>query len=135
MTEAELIELLFAASALLSGYAVDFTSMVFAYVVAGHFVGRKLTRVQFVALTLVYSAFAAGIAMGGLAAIERMIYLRDRYLQEYPVEATAMLGGGGISRSTAVPPFLFFAAWLISVWYVGSSRRAAAEQDTTTDSA
>ena len=64
MTEAELIELLFAASALLSGYAVDFTSMVFAYVVAGHFVGRKLTRVQFVALTLVYSAFAAGIAMG-----------------------------------------------------------------------
>ena len=135
MTAAEFTELIFMANALVGQHAMSFTSIVFAYVVAGHFVGERLTRVQFVALTVLYSAFAAGIAVAAVSSISQMGFLRDQFLQQHPAEASPMMTSGLVGRTHAVPPILFFCAWAISVWYVASIRRPAAEEGAAADSA
>ena len=135
MTAAEFTELIFMANALLSQHATDFTSMVFAYVVAGHFVGTKLSRVQFVALTVLYSGFAAGIAVGALTSISQMDFLRYQFLQQHPSEASPIMASTIVERTQVLPPILFFCAWAISVWYVASSRRPAAQPSGSDDAA
>jgi len=135
MTAAEFTELIFMASALVGQFAIDFVSIVFAYVVAGHFVGANLSRFQFVVLTLLYSAFAAGIAVAAMTSIDQMGFLGEQFLQQHPLAVSPMTTSGSVARTQAVPPVLFFCAWAISVWYVASSRRAAAQQDASADSA
>jgi hypothetical protein len=127
MTTPEFIELIFMANALVGQHATDFISIVFAYVLAGHFVGANLSRLQFVVLTFLYSGFAAGIAIAALASIHEMVYLRDLFVQQHPVEAPPIMASGFVAWTFFVPPILFFCAWVISIWYVASSRRRPAQ--------
>ena len=121
MIEAEFIELIFMAATIQEQYALDFLSMVFAYVVAGHFVGASLTRVQFVVLTAIYSGFTIAIGFGALLGVRQLGSLSSRFLEEHPAGATTIVPSDAPSF---VPPILLSSAWLISVWYVASVRRA-----------
>jgi hypothetical protein len=114
VTEAEFIELTFMAATVQSQYAMDFISIVFAYVVAGHIVGASLTWVQFVVLTTVYSAFTVGIGAGALDTLSMMASLNDRFLEQHPVEAAAMVPPF-LCQAAVLPAIPFSSAWLISV--------------------
>jgi len=133
MTEAEFTELIFTAATLQTQYAWDLISIVFAYVVAGHFIGASLTRVQFVALTAVYSAFTLGIGTGAVITLRQMESLGRRFLEQHPAEAATIIFPGA-NRMSIIPPILFFSAWLVSVWYVASTRRPDRSQTTSSDS-
>jgi hypothetical protein len=55
MTEFELLQLQISYNEAIASYTMNFVSILSGYLLANHFLGHKITRMQFIIMTLTYS--------------------------------------------------------------------------------
>jgi len=65
MSEYELLDLYYTANDLMADYIMNFVSILSGYLLATHFLGSRITRIQFLILTLSYLA-VMGITVQGI---------------------------------------------------------------------
>ena len=117
MTQYEFLDYSLGVGTNVSDNAMSFVTVLFAYIVCAYLVGRKITLLQSLGLTLVYSIFSLLTILGIFSTIEEFSKIVLQY-PEYGADHDTLklyLYGG--------PGSLLF-AWLLSVVYmVGENRK------------
>ena len=124
MSPAEYIALLQDGMGLVAGDAMNFASLMFAYVVAAYYAAARLGRAQAWFLSVLYTVFLALPVMSALSGWGRIQALRQMFTEEHPVSAMAFF-----ERSSSPPPgfayylaLLFLSGWIMSILFMVSER-------------
>ena len=116
MTEAEFFEFLNDSVAVATGSLMGFITVLFGYLLCAYFVGRKLTLIQLVSVTLAYSIFATINVVSIHYSMSRIGEIGAKYSQFYANSDTAEL------LSLVMPSLVGF-VWFMSVVYMVSEYR------------
>jgi hypothetical protein len=117
VTEYEYLQLAFDYGESVASSALNFATVVFAYVIAAHLAGNKLSKGFAFFITLSYSLFLLGPAFGIYARIDQMGRIAAQYRIAYP---------DGVFFRISVPRFLLLflsfvpplVAWCGSIVYM-----------------
>ena len=133
MTEYELIEVSLASLEGLGYAGMNIVAVVFAYVVAAHFVGKKLSRAAAVCLSIVYSLWLIGPSIGFIRHLELTITTATEYLRLFPNGYAAEQPGNFVTSLILVygPYFMGWIGSLIFMHlYIRKSNGHTANSDT-----
>ena len=96
---------------------MNVVTVLITYLVAGYWVGPKLSRIQMALLTVVYSIFYVFPTVGAVGTLRRSMSYVEGFIDEYPTLALRYVD----------PPFdglqyilltVFFFGWVVSVTFV-----------------
>jgi len=117
MSEFELTQLISGATESLKSDAMNFVTLVFAYVIAAHLAGAKLPRKVAVLLSATYSLFQLAPAGGVIFDARRSIAFAERLFAEFPDSPLPRPSFGfAFIVLLAVGPLLL--GWLGSLYYM-----------------
>ena len=111
MTHYEFLDYALGVGTNVSENAMSFVTVLFAYIVCAYLVGRKITILQSVGLTVVYSTFSLLTILGIFSTIEEFYKVSLQY-QEYSEghdRVKLYLYGG---------PGSLLVAWVLSIAYM-----------------
>ena len=124
MSEYELLEAISTAGDKLSGGSMNFVAIFFAYLVAAHFVGGRLKKIEAVFLSLIYSLYQFSPASASVGGAIRMVKLSERYNSEFPASDLVNFPSIPLMVTLTLAPLIL--GWLVSLYYMhGVVRRAA----------
>ena len=138
MTAAEIADLLLTTQDLVAQTAMDFTSILFAYILVAHFAGPTLSRVQILLITTLYSLFLVAVASGFLSTINQLIFLTTEFHRLHPHEAAGLAAATDTPLDNAlgfINALVLFGGWALSLAYMATTRRNVAQQDASDNSA
>lgn len=117
MTEYEYYDFLNGTGSLANEFALGFLTGLSAYIICVYLVGRKLTVVQSVGLTLVYSGYSLITILALKEVVARLYSVSQQYPQFTGVtlESTSLYLNG-------IPSVLII-AWVLSIVYMISEHR------------
>ena len=123
MSPAEYIELIRMHGDSISGNAMNFMSIVFAYLVAVYLVAKKLKVLEMVALTILYSFAISFPARSSFLSYEIALRLREAFANDHP-ESFALFYGEqtALGSSSFLLAGFFMLSWLTSVIYMVTER-------------
>jgi hypothetical protein len=134
MTAAEIADLLLATQDLSAQTAMDFTSILFAYILVAHFAGPTLSRVQILLITTLYSLFLVAVASGFINTINQLIFLKTEFHRLHPHEASGLASGLAAATDTPldnalgfINALVLFGGWALSLAYMATTRRNVAQ--------
>ena len=117
MTHYEFLDYSLGVGTNVSANAMSFVTVLFAYIVCAYLVGRKITALQSVGLTLVYSIFSLLTILGifsNIAEFYQVVLQYPEYSSGHDSVRLYLYGGPGS----------LFVAWLLSVIYmIGENRK------------
>ena len=117
MTEFEYIQAVDLAYATIPGSAMNFITIVFAYIVASFFAGNKLPRIAAVSASIVYSVSLIGPVLAIVTSGQQMVLLQTQYLEVFPEGIFVQKTLGTMSiLLVAVTPLLV--GWLASLCFM-----------------
>lgn len=120
MTEFELISLVNIASENIGIAAMNIATIFFAYIACSYLVGKKLTTMLSIAISISYTFFIIGPFFAIGLAVGDMVAISSNYIASYPdgvmvTRYSAFTTELAFLFVTLCPPFL---AWLISLAYM-----------------
>ena len=117
MSEFELIESITNASTVAGASAMNVVAVLFAYVLAAHFVGKQLPRSIAVFMSLLYSLFLIVPTSVMISAGVRVARLIARYRDEFPdVDLYPITPSVGMVLAMAVVPLVL--GWVGSLYFM-----------------
>ena len=128
MSPAEYIELFQNGGVNTGTHAMNFVTLLFAYLVAAYFAGAKMTTFQVIALTTIYSVFSAVPAGSAVATLERTIAIAQQFRKEHP-EVAALYFDAEVNLNPTIIGGVFFVSWILSISYMISERRKSNATD------
>ena len=116
MTEYEYLDFQASMGSLATENAMSFITVFFAYIVCAYLVGKKITTIQSIGLTLAYSPFSLLTILGLFDNLSDFYEVAKRYPQyaNDPGDVRVYIYGG---------PLALFSAWLMSIVYMISQNR------------
>ncbi len=126
MSPAEYIELILLAREAGTGSAMNFVTLVFAYLVMAYFVGASLSKLQIWLISIVYSFFVIFPLFGAAQDFMTINALAEDFYATHPIEASKFV----VKIPSPWPLFVGVAmiSWLLSIGFV-VYMRAKTDQD------
>ena len=126
MDASNYLELLEITGQATGAFAMDGVAILFAYVVAAHFAGKMLSHVQVIGLTCVYTLFLLVPVTGAMQSSERVEIYTRQFREAHPEIASNHLNTSYYSNLDVILGIVFITAWMLSILYMISVRRAKA---------
>ncbi len=121
MRESEFIELIIQAQVSGGSGAMNFITVLFAYLIATYFAASRLSRIQVWGITIVYSAFMAMSLVGISVSVNLTMNLIAQFAQAYPDTASIYYPTTDAPNFRYIVPAFFSLALLgsiLNMWYM-----------------
>jgi hypothetical protein len=120
MAASEFIELIIQAQESAGSGAMNFVTVLFAYLVTTYFVASRLSRIQVWGITVIYTAFMATSLVGILVSVNLTMNLITQFAEVHPDTAPLYYSTGYSMNFRFITAAFYLLAWLGSVlnmWY------------------
>ena len=117
MSEFELIEAWYLGGQSLANSFVSSSTVIFAYIVVAHFIGKSLDSKIAIALTALYSLFLVGALGSRVPALAQLYAVALEYSQRYP-DGVGLIEHPPLNLLYMVGLMPFVLAWIASICYL-----------------
>ena len=120
------VSILLESTDIAASHFMNFVSLLFAYIVAMYVAAARLSRFQVASVTVLYSIFIFLPAASFIRTASAILSAGEELRKVDPVMADTFFPGANFSVPlvTSVVPFLFIAAWILSIVFMVSIRRS-----------
>ena len=124
MTEYELMDSAISYQDLGTTHFMNFVTILFAYLVCAYLVASKLTRLQVMALNVLYSTFSFGAAIGSYIAFNRSFLQLQRIVEGHAIEAP-LLAEAPAPESALIIFVFMIGSYVVGLVFMQSRRRSS----------